>query len=266
MTVSTAETTARPGTPIARARPIALARIAGPAPSKPIILAPGARSHAIAAPRRLPAEAEADYSPLVSLFERKSFRKQFQPDATILLHDEPAEAMYMVTSGIVRCCTIDSRSRRQIFSFATKGDFVGISYVDRWHFTAEAVDHVTLRALPRTTIEHALGVSDALRQDMHKRMRILLARREQQLLALLNNKAHERLFDFLKAFAATRSSAGHIALPMPRRDIADHLGLSVETVSRAFSDLKIKGLIDLASHEKYRILQWDEDQPRARAC
>ncbi|MFX0546367.1 Crp/Fnr family transcriptional regulator [Roseovarius sp. S1116L3] len=264
MTISIAETTTRPGTPIARARPIALARIAGPSRSKPAIVAPVARSQAIAAPRR--PEVEADCSPLVSLFERKSFRKQFQPDATILLHDEPAEAMYMVTSGIVRCCTIDSRGRRQIFSFATKGDLVGISDVDRWHFTAEAVDHVTLRALPRTTIEHELGVSDALRQDMHKRMRILLARREQQLLALLNNKAHERLFDFLKAFAATRSSMGHIALPMPRRDIADHLGLSVETVSRAFSDLKTKGLIDLASHEKYRILQRDEDQPRALAC
>ncbi|MFX0543038.1 Crp/Fnr family transcriptional regulator [Roseovarius sp. S4756] len=240
-----------------------LARIAGPAPSKPIALTPSARSEGMAPARR--AETKTDSGPLVKLFERNSFRKQFQPDATILLHDEPADAMYLVESGMVRCCTIDIRGRRQIFSFATKGDVVGISDGNRWHFTAEAVDHVTLRALPRATVEHRLAVSIALQQDMRLRLQNLLALREQQLLSLLNNKAHERLFDFLKAFALSRPGGGHIALPMPRRDIADHLGLSVETVSRAFSDLKTKGLINLASHEKYKILQWDEEQPRALA-
>ena len=52
---------------------------------------------------------------------------------------------------------------------------------------------------------------------------------------------------------------------MPRRDIADHLGLSVETVSRAFGVLKDRGLIDLATHEKFKIVQLDEMQPPLKA-
>jgi CRP-like cAMP-binding protein len=191
---------------------------------------------------------------LESLFQGKSFEQHFQPDSTILLHDEPADAVYFVKSGTVRCCTISANGKRQIFSFVGKGGFVGISDFDRWHFTAEAVDHVILQSIPKATLEQMLAINISLRQDVRGRVRALLECREQQLLSLVSAKAPERLLNFLTEFAATRSSTGYIVLPMCRRDIADHLGLSVETVSRAFSDLKLKGRIDLATHEKYKIL------------
>jgi CRP-like cAMP-binding protein len=70
---------------------------------------------------------------------------------------------------------------------------------------------------------------------------------------MVTTKAPERLLQFLHGFASTRSSSGFIALPMCRRDIADHLGLSVETVSRAFSTLKRTGRISLSGAEKYKI-------------
>lgn len=70
---------------------------------------------------------------------------------------------------------------------------------------------------------------------------------------MVSSKAPERLFHFLSEFALSRWGTGFVALPMCRRDIADHLGMSVETVSRAFSDLKAKGRIDLACAEKFKI-------------
>lgn len=67
---------------------------------------------------------------------------------------------------------------------------------------------------------------------------------------------------FLKSFAGGRATRGYVALPMSRRDIADHIGLSTESVSRAFSYLKRKGLIELKSTGKYRILS-DPSEPGA---
>ncbi|WP_342886778.1 Crp/Fnr family transcriptional regulator [Hoeflea sp. AS16] len=193
------------------------------------------------------------YSKLASLFEAHSSQQHFQPNSTIVLHGEPAEEFYMIVSGTVRCCTIGPQGARQIFRFAKKGDFVGISDIDTWHFTAEAVDHVILKSVPHTLVEQALAADPALRDEMREQVCSQLQDRERQLLSMVSAKASERLFHFLCEFASSRPGTGYITLPMCRRDIADHLGLSVETVSRTFSELKRKGRIDLASSEKYKI-------------
>jgi CRP-like cAMP-binding protein len=193
-------------------------------------------------------------SALISLFDAVPFQKSYQPDSTVLLHGHPADAVYLIVSGTVRCCTISAHGCRQIFRFATKGQFLGISDIDRWHFTAEAVDHVILKSVPRRTVEQALAVNVALRQELRAHMACQLQCREQQLLSIVTSKAPERLLGFLRDFAASRRADGYVVLPMSRRDIADHLGMSVETVSRAFGTLKSKGLIDLQTSEKYCII------------
>lgn len=194
-------------------------------------------------------------SELLSLFQDHAFEQQFQPDSTVLLHGNAADAMYLVTSGTVRCCTIGDDGSRQIFCFATKGDFIGLSDIDTWHFTAEAVDHVILKSIPRNIVERHLRSNMRLREEFRVRITQLLERREKQLLSLISKKAPDRLFRFLCDFASSRPGKGHgaVALPMCRRDLADHLGLSVETVSRAFTHLKTKERIELLTYEKYRI-------------
>lgn len=208
---------------------------------------PTAKSHA-----RSTSEDER-MSPLLSLFETKSFQQHHQPDSTILLHGDSADAIYLIVSGTIRCCTISEDGRRQIFRFAKKGEFVGISDIDTWHFTAEAVDHVIVKSVPRATVEQTLAVHIPLRQEIRAHICGQLECREKQLLALITCKATDRLFQFLSDFAASRAGTSYVALPMCRRDIADHLGMSVETVSRAFSDLKNRGLIEMACAEKFRI-------------
>ncbi len=66
--------------------------------------------------------------------------------------------------------------------------------------------------------------------------------------------AEERVRRFLTEFAARRAASGFTVLPMPRRDIADHIGLTVETVSRAFSALKRKGMIEMRGCDRFRML------------
>ncbi len=157
----------------------------------------------------------------------------------------------------VRCCTVDADGCRQIICFSKKGGFIGLSDLDVWHFTAEAVDHVIVKAVPRAVLERRLKENAVLRREVRAYVCNLLERRERQLLALVNNRAPERLRGFLDEFAASRPRVGNrpVALPMCRRDIADHLGMSLETVSRAFTELKVRRQIEMATPEKYQMLQ-----------
>jgi CRP-like cAMP-binding protein len=194
-----------------------------------------------------------NYTQLNSIFDSNSFDQKFQPNSTILLHGDPADAIYMVASGTVRCCTIDAQGNRQIFRFAQKGEFLGVAAFNEWHFTAEAIDYVIVKSVARSVLERESAVNIALRDEERTHFRELLMCRENQLLSLVYKKAPQRLFEFLSAFATSRQGSGFIVLPMGRRDIADHLGLTVETVSRAFSDLKRQRIIELATSGRFRI-------------
>jgi CRP-like cAMP-binding protein len=200
-------------------------------------------------------------SALLSLFEKNPFQKICQPDTTILLDGHAADTVYMVVCGTLRCCTISEEGSRQIFRFVRKGEFVGVCDIDTWHFTAEAVDHVTLKSIPRACLEQELAVNGALREELRAHLCHQLHCREQQLLSVMTSNASDRLLQFLRDFASGRPPFGYVVLPMCRRDIADHLGMSPETVSRAFGSLKASGYIDLRTPEKYALL----DRGAARA-
>ncbi|SEK84409.1 Crp/Fnr family transcriptional regulator [Pacificibacter marinus] len=191
---------------------------------------------------------------LSALFRKFPAERHYQPQNTILLHGDTADAVYRVISGTVRCCTIDEDGGRQIFSFQKKGDFIGMSDVDAWHFTAEAVDHVIVQSVPRASLEQELAMNFTLRMEMRYLINRLLIKREHQILSLISHKAPQRLLNFLREFATTRSSSGFTVLPMCRRDIADHLGMTTETTSRAFGVLKNSGAIEMTTPDKYRLL------------
>ncbi|MDV7143153.1 helix-turn-helix domain-containing protein [Tropicimonas sp. TH_r6] len=191
---------------------------------------------------------------LRACFDTQGHERHYQPGSTILLHGEPARNMYLIESGTVRCCMIDADGSRQIFDFLSKGFFLGVTDVEVWHYTVEAVDHVTLRATSQQRIVDACCQDSALRDEFRAYACSVLERRERLMISLVHMNAQERLLAFLTDFARRRRSDGFVALPMQRHDIADYLGLSVETVSRTFSELKRKSLIDMATSEKFRLL------------
>lgn len=161
---------------------------------------------------------------------------------------DPAEFVYKVVSGTLRAVRLLADGRRHIARFLTAGDYFGIAEADEYSSGLEAITDCTLMRYPRRSFEGILE-SDATagRQLFGQICRQLEA--SNHLLLLLGRKtATERLASFLLSFRQNDAEA--ICLPMCRSDIADHLGLTIETVSRVITKFRQQRWIRLqdASH------------------
>ena len=158
---------------------------------------------------------------------------------------EPAEACYRVLSGCVRVVRLMEDGRRQVGEFLLPGDLFGFDALETHDFAAEAVTEVVLRRYPRRMVE-ALAESHLA---LARRLRELTAtslRTTHVLLLLLGRKtACERIASFLLEMAERlpQGHGGMLGLPMSRTDMADHLGLTIETVCRALAHLRREGII-----------------------
>ncbi len=189
---------------------------------------------------------------LASFFRERGTEIKVAPGATIAPQGGASETIYRVMRGCVRVCAYSEDGDRRILQFLGAGDYLGLDDVSECITAREAVDLVVLVAIPRTVFEAELarspGLQSAVREclareiDAHAALFILTAQ----------TSAVERVKLFLTQYASKRSHSGFIALPMCRRDIADHLGLSMETVSRAFSALKSRGDIALRGANFFR--------------
>lgn len=168
---------------------------------------------------------------------------------TIFYEGDEAKSVYNVTSGVVRVSKMLSDGRRQITGFLFPGDFVGLSHDDAYAYTAEAITPARLCRFKRDKL---LMLFDEL---PHLEKRLLgmaadeLAAAQDQILLLGRKTARERVVSFLLHLgkqARKRGDSGNpIALPMSRADIADYLGLTIETVSRTITKLVKDGVIAL---------------------
>lgn len=205
--------------------------------------------------RRVPGPMTEERPSLSSLFPSDEPVIHVQAGGIISLHGQPADRLFLVVSGTVRCCTITQDGRRQIFRFVRGGECLGFTDLDTWHFTAEAVDHVIVRSVSRQTVEAALKRDGRLLQALRAHVLEELATRERQLTALAFRSAEDRLAEFLRSFASPRRPSGYTVLPMTRQDIGDHLGMTLESVSRNLGTLKRKGIIEMSGTEKYRMVE-----------
>jgi len=171
----------------------------------------------------------------------------YDPGQSFIEEGDRAESFFNITGGTVRLYKLLPDGRRQITGFAHAGDFLGLAVSTIYGFSAEAIDRVDVCRFSRPKMYSLL--SDF--PEMEKRLLAtagneLLAAQEQMLL-LGRKTARERLASFLIAqkrhALPCRHSENRIALPMSRADIADYLGLTIETVSRTFTRLKNEQLI-----------------------
>jgi CRP/FNR family transcriptional regulator len=172
------------------------------------------------------------------------------PPGGILFHEgSPADYVMNVTGGAVKLFKLLGDGRRQILGFRFAGDFLGLSAGTDYVYSAEALTDSKLCRFPRKKL-------DGLRERFPRLDRRLLSlsideltAAQEQLLLLGRKTAEERLVSFLILLSQGQVRRGltpdPIILPMTRSDIADYLGLTIETVSRTFSGLKKKGLIEL---------------------
>jgi CRP/FNR family transcriptional regulator, nitrogen fixation regulation protein len=173
----------------------------------------------------------------------------FARNREIFAQDEPASTLHKVISGAVRTCRHFSDGRRQVGAFYLPGQMFGLELGSKRTFSAEAISCSKILVLKRSTL---LALADQ-QDDLAFRLWDVTAqelRAAQDHVLLLMKTAPERVATFLLGLADRTGKGGSIDLAMSRRDIADYLGLTVETVSRAFSDFQSGGAIELPTSHR----------------
>lgn len=169
----------------------------------------------------------------------------FAAGRAIFYEGDSALNLYNVTAGVVRLSKLLADGRRQVTGFLFAGDFLGLAFEDQYSYTAEAVSDVQLCRFRRNDLT---TLFDDYR-DLERRLLTMasheLATAQEQMLVLGRKTAAEKLASFLAMVGARTHAEETIQLPMTRADIADYLGLTVETVSRTFAKLVQMGLIRL---------------------
>jgi CRP/FNR family transcriptional regulator, nitrogen fixation regulation protein len=164
-------------------------------------------------------------------------------DEEIYGEDEPSEYVYQVIRGAVRTYKLLSDGRRQIGAFHLPGDVFGLDSGSTHRLTAEAITDVIVRLVKRRSLEVAAGSNVRVAHHLWTMTTGDLRHAEDHMLLLGRKTAMERVATFLLEMDRRLAKAGMMALPMSRRDIGDYLGLTLETVSRALSELNDRGIL-----------------------
>lgn len=185
-----------------------------------------------------------DLGPSLSL---RGTRMRFERNAELFGEGEPAEYIYRVVSGAVRTMRFSSDGRRQILAFHLPGDTFGVETGDTHASSAEAVNATEVVMVRRSLLEKAAeDDTRAARRWLELTSHDLRLAHDHALI-LGRKGAGERVAAFLLRFADRFMRGQEIDLPMSRADIADYLGLTIETVSRAFTEMERQHAIALPS-------------------
>jgi CRP/FNR family nitrogen fixation transcriptional regulator len=179
--------------------------------------------------------------PLLSIGTVLSFGRNRE----IFAQDEPASNLYKVISGAVRTCRHFSDGRRQVGAFYLVGEMFGLELSSKRLFSAEAITSSKVLVLKRSAATALAERQDGLAFQLWA-ITARELRAAQDHVLLLMKTAPERVASLLLALAERTGKDRFIDLPMPRRDIADHVGLTIETVSRTFSELREAGAIEVS--------------------
>lgn len=176
----------------------------------------------------------------------------FEKGSQIYGENEPAENVYQVKTGAVRSVKLLSDGRRQIGAFHLVGDIFGMTAEESHRFTTEAIVDTTLWLVKRKTLDLA-DPDGALTRNLLSMTARDLQHAEDHLLLLGRKGSLEKVATFLLEMDKRLARTGAMTLPMTRIDIADYLGLRLETVSRALARLKREGAICVADSQQREI-------------
>lgn len=167
---------------------------------------------------------------------------------------EPADYVYQVVTGAVRSYKLLSDGRRQIGAFHLAGDIFGLEIDTDHRFTAEAIVDTTVSLMRRRSLELVAENDAKVAHNLLSMTSSNLRHAEDHMLLLGRKTSLERVAAFLIEMDRRSTAAGILALPMSRRDIADYLGLTLETVSRALSRLHDLGILGFIGNNQRQIV------------
>jgi CRP/FNR family transcriptional regulator, nitrogen fixation regulation protein len=193
---------------------------------------------------RAPSQPAAVLDPIDRLGTRRTVRRGQE----IYGAGDLAGHCYRIVSGSVRMVGLDNEGRRQIADFLLPGDLFGLDALGTHHLSAEAVTDTVVMCCPRRAVEALAEQDGALARRLRDFTLQSLRRAHEKMFLLGRKSAGERVASFLLEMAARApgSGRGAVELPMTRGDIADHLGLTIETVSRNMTQLCREGAIATA--------------------
>ena len=228
-----------------RPRPLVIEPGHGPDPCSSC----GARAESICA-----SIAEEDLARLAAV----AVVTEVEAGKTFINEGDPALDFFNVSAGAAKIYKLLPDGRRQITGFAQAGVFLGLAVSDSYAFSAEAITRLRYCRFPRKKLQTLLEDFPALERSLLKTASNELVAAQEQMLLLGRKTARERLASFL----CLRVNEGlpcahgddHVDLPMSRGDIADFLGLTIETISRTFTHLKNEGLIALPNNHRVDML------------
>ena len=166
----------------------------------------------------------------------------------LIWEGDDADAVFKVKSGTLCIYRLMSDGRRQVSRFCRAGQYLGLTAGDVYPYNAEVVSDVELVRIRRRDFDEEVERDHVLQKFMLGQVTEELRTAQRQLVLLGRKSAIEKVASFLLEFgqpAESKSGSAHIAIPMTRVDIADHLGLTHETVCRAFAQMRKEGIISI---------------------
>ncbi len=164
--------------------------------------------------------------------------REYERGHVFIDEGEPATDFFNITSGSVKLFKLLPDGRQQVTGFAGVGHFLGLAVSATYAFSAEAIERVKVCRFSRPKLRVLLDDFPLLEKRLLETACNELASAQEQMLLLGRKTARERVASFLMARSRDEAPCGgvdHIHLPMTRAEIADYLGLTIETVSRTLS-------------------------------
>ena len=187
----------------------------------------------------------------VAALVRMGVTMTFAKDEEIYGQDEDADLIYRVLEGAVRTTRVMADGRRQIGDFYLADDVFGLEAGPRHRFSAEAVRDSVILVIKASALRAAGGDLERLGWEATRRE---LERAQEHVLLLGRKTACERVASFLKDLSDKSGGARVVDLPMGRQDIADYLGLTIETVSRMLSQLQSGRIVSFCATRQFRVV------------
>ncbi len=208
-----------------------------------------------------------DDSELVEL-ERLARHVHLAPHEALFSAGQEAKSVHNIAAGVARMYKLLPDGRRQIIGFALPGDFLGLVPQNRYTFSVDAIDAVSVCRFPADAFSQFMRERPHLLYRMNELVARELAQAQEQMLLLGRRSAEEKIAAFLVAWRERLAGIGEahktISLPMSRQDIADYLGLTIETVSRTLTRFEREKLLVIVAGG-VRLLDTDRAEAMAAA-
>ena len=194
-------------------------------------------------------------SSITDLMDRLGVRMRYGRNEEVYAQDDEVEFLYRVVSGSVRTIRLTSDGRRQLGDFYYPGELFGLEPGPDHRFSAEALTDCVVQVLKRSAVRAFSGDAEldrAILAETHRE----LERTQTHLLLLGRKSAREKVAAFLMSLA-DRGADIDVELPMGRQDMADYLGLTIETVSRTLTQLQDAAIVEFAATRRFQVKKWE---------